>query len=308
MKYIIIVAIILAFIGGGAIVYFIQDPALVVTNTIQKGQPLALPTTASSTTPEPAATSTTRGPKSTIGESVQGNPITAYHFGTGTDEIIFIGGIHGGYAWNTSLLAYELIDYLTANPTLIPTNLTITVIPILNPDGLALVTGSTSRFTARDVAEISETKKVAGRFNANMVDLNRNFDCKWQATSKWQTQTVSGGGREFSEPESQAIRDYVTEVTPAAIITWYSAAGGVYASRCTNQVSEETAAITQLFAQAADYSAHETFDDYEISGDMVNWFAAQNIPAISVILTTHEGTDWSQNKAGVEALLTFYTK
>ena len=27
-----------------------------------------------------------------------------------------------------------------------------------------------------------------GRFNANNVDLNRNFDCSWQATSSWRGQ------------------------------------------------------------------------------------------------------------------------
>jgi murein tripeptide amidase MpaA len=64
------------------------------------------------------------------------NPITAYHYGTGDKEILFVGGIHGGYEWNTALVAYQLMDYLKANPNVIPKNVKVTVIPVLNPDGL----------------------------------------------------------------------------------------------------------------------------------------------------------------------------
>src|ERR1035437_10143538 len=38
-----------------------------------------------------------------IGKSVQGRNIIAYHYGTGATEIIFVGGIHGGYSWNTEI-------------------------------------------------------------------------------------------------------------------------------------------------------------------------------------------------------------
>jgi hypothetical protein len=41
----------------------------------------------------------------------------------------------------------------------------------------------------------------------NDVDLNRNFDCKWQPTSTWRSTSVSAGTQPFSEPEAAAIRD-----------------------------------------------------------------------------------------------------
>jgi len=240
-----------------------------------------------------------------IGRSAGQNNISAYHFGTGDTEVLFIGGIHGGYSWNTALLGFELIDWLEKNEAKIPDNIKVTVIPVMNPDGLEKVTGKTDRFISADVNK-TESVRVTGRFNNNNVDLNRNFACEWQATGTWQSRAVSGGTAAFSEPEAQAVKAYVELNEPAAVVTWYSAAGGVYASDCKNGVSEATLALTNLFAKASGYNAHEEFDYYEITGDMVNWLASQRIPAISVLLTNHEQTEFDKNLAGVEAVLKFY--
>ncbi len=242
-----------------------------------------------------------------IGMSVGGNSINAYHYGEGSDELLFVGGIHGGYEWNTALLAFELMDYLKGNPDVIPKNLKVTLIPVLNPDGLNRVVGKTGRFVPADVSPSSETV-IAGRFNANTVDLNRNFDCDWQKEGKWQTKTVSGGSEAFSEPESQAVKNYIEKNKPMAAIVWYSAAGGVFASNCHGGVSTETNAITKLFADASGYPAYQSFNFYEITGDMVNWLAKENIPAISVLLTNHTDTEFDKNLKGIKALFKRYTK
>ena len=128
--------------------------------------------------------------QSVIGTSVEGRPISAYTFGTGDTELLFVGGIHGGYEWNSVLLAYTFIDYLEANPSIIPPHLSITVIPSANPDGVFKVIGTEGRFVITDVPAIDQS---AGRFNAHKVDLNRNFACKWQATSTWRSLPVSAG-------------------------------------------------------------------------------------------------------------------
>ncbi|MES2409502.1 MAG: M14 family zinc carboxypeptidase [Patescibacteria group bacterium] len=246
-------------------------------------------------------------PVVSIGKSVEGRDITAYHFGTGTTEVLFVGGIHGGYAWNTSLLAYQLMDYLKANPAIVPANVKVTVIPVLNPDGLNVVTGVDGRFTASQVSKVASVL-VSGRFNANDVDINRNFDCDWQASGKWQDKTVSGGANAFSEPESVAVQNYVIGNKPAAVIGWYASAGGVYASSCHNGVLKQTTDITKVFSDASGYPAHEDYNYYELTGDMMNWLAKNNIPAVSVLLKNHTDTDWSQNKAGIEAVLKYFTK
>jgi len=242
--------------------------------------------------------------KTVFGRSVDGNDLTAYHFGSGDTEVLFVGGIHGGYSWNTVLVAYELMDYLEANPDKIPDNVKVSVIPVLNPDGLEKVTGKLGQFSPSDVSG----NTVAGRFNANDVDLNRNFDCQWQEKGTWQNKTVSGGSAPFSEPEADAMRGYIESKNPAAVITWYSAAGGVYSSSCNNGVSAETKELTKLYAEASGYKGYEEFDYYAITGDMVNWLAKEGVPAISVLLTTHTDTEWSKNLKGIEAILNHYAE
>ena len=302
MKNIIIVFLVILLIGLG-VYFFIQNPS---TNTS--------PAQEQATT---GAIETKQADKSKtiIGASVEQRDIIAYHYlpadevgGVGTTtELLLVGGIHGGYEWNTVLVAYQMMDYLKTNPDVIPANLKVTVIPVLNPDGLNKVVGTTSPFTLADVPSSPETA-ASGRFNANNVDLNRNFDCDWQATGKWQNKTVSGGSEVFSEPESRAIKNYIETNKPAAIIVWYSSAGGVFASNCHNGVSSETNTIMEKFANASGYPAYDSFDFYATTGDLTNWLAKINIPAISVLLTNHTDTEWNKNLAGIKALLSYYGK
>lgn len=249
----------------------------------------------------------TDGGQTIIGDSAGGNDITAYHFGSGDREVLLVGGIHGGYSWNTSLVAYEAIDYFEANPDVVPDEVMVTVIPVLNPDGLEKIIGKTGRFAASDVLA-SSLSAEEGRFNDNNVDLNRNFDCDWQASGIWQNKTVSGGSSAFSEPEARAIRNYIQTYNPEAVLVWYSAAGGVFASSCHSGVLPETLALTNLYADASGYPAYEEFDFYEITGDMVNWLAKEGVPAISVLLTNHQDTEWAKNRAGLEAMLNYYAQ
>ena len=301
MKTNTIVSILVGLIILGGLFYYFKKSDTLPFGSVTTNQQSA--TTPATTTVKtiPVVDKT----KTVIGTSVQNRAITAYHFGTGAKEILFVGGIHGGYSWNTSLLAYELMDYLRANPNAVPSNVTVTVIPVLNPDGLSKVVSVDGRFTKADVSPV-ESVKVSGRFNANNVDLSRNFDCNWKAVGVWQTKPVSGGTAVFSEPESLAIKNYVDTHTVVGAVIWYSAAGGVYASRCNDVTLAQTMAITELYAKASTYPAHESYDFYETTGDMVNWLASKSIPAISVLLTTHEATEWSKNLSGVKSLLTYY--
>lgn len=293
MKTTLIAVVLVVIVGAG--IYFVPKYFSGPTGQEQPTPPAA----------DEQATSTQRAAVEAIGKSVEGHDITAYHYGKGETELLFVGGIHGGYSWNTVLVAYELMDYLEANPTAIPTKVTVTVIPVLNPDGLEKIVGSAGRFEAADVPQGST---VPGRFNANNVDLNRNFDCEWQTSGTWQNTKVSGGSKAFSEPESAALKAFIEAHKPSAAIVWYSAAGGVFASNCNNGVSPETLTLTNAYAKASGYKAYETFDFYSITGDMVNWFAKQEIPAISVLLTNHTDVEWEKNLKGIEALLAHYAE
>lgn len=300
MKKIIIGLVILVVVLAGALVYFLTDKDTkepIPENTMEQNEVPEV------TNEEPEE----EGPETNLGTSVEGRPIMAYNYGDGEERLVFVGGIHGGYSWNTVLVAYELMDHLEKNPEVIPDNVRVTVIPVMNPDALSVVVDSDGRFESGDVS-VAKAKTIESRLNANDVDLNRNFDCDWQEEGTWQSRTVSGGDSVFSEPESQAFRNYVASSTPAGVVVWYSAAGGVFASSCHNSVSKETSDLTRIFAEASGYKAYEEFDFYEITGDMVNWLAKEKIPAISVLLSNHTEVEWDKNRKGIEALLNYYAK
>ncbi|MCF7815633.1 MAG: hypothetical protein K9M10_01760 [Candidatus Pacebacteria bacterium] len=240
-----------------------------------------------------------------IGTSVEGRSIMTYTYGHGDTQLLFVGGIHGGYEWNSQLLAYQFIDYLEINESTIPENITVTIIPSANPDGLHAVIGKEGRFDESDAAT-ENTSAGLGRFNTNNVDLNRNFDCKWKPESMWRGNVVSAGTAAFSEPESAALRDFVIKIKPSAVVFWHSQSNAVYASECENGILPETYTLMNTYATAAKYPAVDTFDAYEITGDAEGWLASIGIPAITVELSTHKNTDWEKNLAGVSALFMKY--
>ncbi len=267
-------------------------------------------TTSSDLATNSTSTMTTKneGTQVVIGKSVEGRNIMAYNYGSGPTRLLFVGGVHGGYSWNTALLAYQVMDYLKTNPSAVPSNVTVTVIPALNPDGLNKAVGTDGVFL-KSAVSTKNSVLVDSRFNSNKVDLSRNFDCDWQANAVWQDKPESGGTTIFSEPESYAIKNYVETHKVNGAVVWYSSAGGVYASSCGGSAaSPETVAITNLYASASGYKAYQDFSYYKTTGDMVNWLAKENIPSISVLLATHTDTELDKNVKGVNALIQHFAK
>lgn len=242
----------------------------------------------------------------TIGRSVLGRKIEAYTYGDGKSHLLFVGGIHGGYEWNSVLLSYQFIDYLKNNPAFIPKDITITVIPSANPDGVFKVIGKEGSFNLSDVPS-DEGAIGNGRFNANNVDLNRNFDCKWQPKSTWRNNIVSAGTAPFSEPETKTIKDFVLKYKPEAVVFWHSQSNAVYASECENGILPRTLDVMNVYAKASGYPAIKSFDAYEVTGDAEGWLASIDIPAITVELKTHKTIEWDKNLAGIKKLLEYFS-
>lgn len=225
-------------------------------------------------------------------------PIVSYQLGEGDQSLVLVGGLHGGYEWNTILLAYAFLDHLRLEPNSIPDSITVTIIPNANPDGLYAVTRRSGRFTVDDVDEDA----VPGRFNGNFVDLNRNWDCEWMPNAVWRDNPVSGGSAPFSEVENQILRDFFLAGEPTAVLFYHSAVGGVFASGC-GQIDPASERLTAIYSEASGYPQSGGFQQYVITGDASNWLAGRGIPAITVELTTHESIDWRMNLAGLNALM-----
>lgn len=217
-----------------------------------------------------------------LGESAQGRPLAAWRFGEGPRRIVLIGGIHGGYEVNTVALAELLVDHFRDHPADALPGVEIVIVPRANPDGLEIGTG------------------LEARFNANGVDLNRNWGCDWQSTAVLRDIDIDPGPRPFSEPESQALRAYFLAEPPDAVVFYHSAIGAVFMGACG---AEHPPAdwMGDLLADATGYPYSE-FSHYDVTGDASNWLAERGIPAAVIELVTRDDPEFSHNLAGVTAL------
>ena len=127
--------------------------------------------------------------KQIAGKSVEGRPIMYSGLGQGSDVTFIMAAIHGDEPAGTSLVNY-LLEYLNRHPELL-LGRKVVILPIANPDGLA--------------------KKT--RFNANKVDLNRNFFAENRIND------ANTGPSALSEPEAHIINELILQYNPERIIS-----------------------------------------------------------------------------------------
>jgi hypothetical protein len=217
-----------------------------------------------------------------LGDSVEGQALWAWQFGHGDQRLVLVGGIHGGYEANSTLLAEMLVDHYRDNPEDMIPGVQLTIIPAANPDGL------------------TRGSDLEARFNANGVDLNRNWGCAWEPTAFLRDIEVSPGPRPFSEPETQALRAFFLAHKPAAVVFFHSAIGAIYMGSCGNHQKADW--MGDLLEEATGYPYRASFDYYEVSGDATDWLAERDIPAATVELYTRDSPEFERNLQGVQAL------
>lgn len=219
------------------------------------------------------------------GTSYNGNALLAYRLGTGSSARALVGGIHGGYEWNTTSLVSETLVYLQETPDLIPSDVTLYVIPCANPDGAA-----------------AGTDALQGRVNGNGVDLNRNWDYGHQMTATHGTRPVFAGVRPFSEPETRALRDLIFECDVELVVFYHSAMGKIFSG--ANTGTSATFELAEMMARATGYPHTLQGVPGQIStGQAIDYLSRAGVGAIDVELTTHGAIDWERNWRGVRAFL-----
>lgn len=222
-----------------------------------------------------------------IGVSVEGRPLDVHRFGTGEHAYMIVAGIHGGYEWNTVSLADELIEELRADPSLVPQNRTLYLLRVLNPDGYAKDDGPD------------------GRANANNVDINRNWDANWQANwygaHCWNYRFITAGSEPGSEPETKALAKFLVERKVEALISYHSAALGIFAGGWPNDKNSLNLAYS--LSLVSPYSYPPVSSDCAYTGQLIDWASAQGIAAVDVELTNHVDTDLAINLRILDAFL-----
>jgi hypothetical protein len=205
---------------------------------------------------------------SNIGQSVQGRDISMAMAGyEGKVAIVVVGSIEGEQE-PTHDLVNALVNYYQQNHGQIPDSVTFYLIPSINPDG------STS----------------GSRYNANGVDLNRNW-----GTSDWKSnaavpgypngKTGAGGNYPFSEPETRALRDLLLRLKSSTsrlqVVILHSSVhrsgGEVYPSGSSSEN------VARVYANAANYDIKYGWDQYTTSGEAITWCDEQGIVAIDIV-------------------------
>ena len=213
-----------------------------------------------------------------IGRSVARRPIEVFTFGNGPLKRLIVAGIHGGREWNTIRLAELLMEHLRAHPETVPAEVTLYILPNLNPDGEARAHGP------------------AGRVNDHGVDLNRNWPWNWQEdwsrAGCWTLLPVTGGTHAASEPEVAALLSFIQGNDIDALISYHSAALGIFAGGYDYPPS---VSLAEAVAEVTTYPWPPIDTGCEMTGDLTDWAAAKRIAAIDIELTNHTSTDFSQN-------------
>ncbi len=215
-----------------------------------------------------------------IGTSVQGRSILAYKYGNGPKKVIFVGAIHGNEQSSTYLLN-SLISYLDNNPWQVPSDHTVIIIPIANPDGYA----------------------ANSRCNSRGVDLNRNFP-----TGDWKSDVNSpgcsyGGPSSLSEPESRALAGYISSQGARIVLSYHAVAGIVAANEAGNSL-----ALAHLYGQKSGYpsygnEADDSYFDYDTTGAFENWMGERGIPGILIELRSNYGNEFYTHLDAILAMI-----
>ncbi len=224
-----------------------------------------------------------------IGYSTNHTRLDAYQFGNGSQVVVIIGGLHAGFAPSSVTVALKTITYFTDNPDKLPDGVTLFVLPNVNPDSLHF------------------PGEKAGRLNGNEVDPNRNFDCNWQPVGKFRDGTINGGAAAFSEVETQAIRDFVFDVDPVAVIFYEAKAtnGMITPGECNGRDSGSIS-LGQTYHAESNYEIYTGFD---LTGDGSDWLTLQGIPSIAILLRDYDSlsnSEWRRNRDGILAVLDRY--
>jgi hypothetical protein len=192
---------------------------------------------------------------------------------------MFIAGIHGGYERNTIELARQLIDYIERNPQTIPHEVTLYILPSLNPDGDARAVGA------------------LGRANERNVDLNRNWpvnwDSEWPRGGCWSQLQLTAGAYPGSEPETAALLNFLTRNVVDALINYHSASLGIFPGG--SPPDPDSARLARTLADISPYPYPPIETGCLYTGTLVDWTSARGTASVDLELTNHRDTDFEIN-------------
>lgn len=230
-----------------------------------------------------------------IGNSVLGNSIPCIKIGTGNKEVFYNASFHAN-EWITTIVLMKFIEdysYAYANDGKIYNysardlfnDTTLYVVPMVNPDGVNLVTGrlrpGTTYFNkastiASNYPDISFPS--GWKANINGVDLNLQFPAGWlQAKQiKYEQGFTSPAPRDFvgfgplTEPEALNVYNFTLSHNFNLILAYHSQGKVIY-WRFSGFNPPKSEYIGRQFANSSGYSLESTPYSSSFAG-YKDWF------------------------------------
>ncbi|MFZ5517182.1 MAG: M14 family metallopeptidase [Candidatus Zhuqueibacterota bacterium] len=210
------------------------------------------------------------------------------------EPVVILLGAHHAREWISVdipfLIAKKLLEQQATDAALaqLVANSEIWIVPMVNPDGHqhSVITDRLWRKNRRNNGD--------GTYG---VDLNRNYSYQWggPGSSGDTYSDIYRGPSPFSEPETQAVRNFLEAQKPTALISYHSYSQLIlYPWGYTNSPAPDKALMNGLAVALSDkiravhgkyYSPGQASTLYLSSGDTTDWlYALLSTPSFTIEL------------------------
>lgn len=229
-----------------------------------------------------------------VGYSVMGKNIPALYLGRGKRRILFCAAHHAN-EWLTSLVLLNFIRNLCENG--IDDKFTACFVPLINPDGMDLVTGNLDSGSFYEEAEelASQYPQIpfpsGWKANIRGVDLNLQYPARWEKAKmiKAKLGYNTPAPRDFvgfcplCEPESSALAELTESFLPHVAIALHSQGEVIYYSHASS-APKGARQLGKKMAAASGYQLENTPVESDNAG-YKDWVISRfGIPAYTIEL------------------------
>lgn len=177
-----------------------------------------------------------------IGESVMEKKIYCISYGEG-ERRLFLNGAHHGLEYITSAFLMQFLrEYarcikdselmLGYDVRTLYKRVALYVVPMVNPDGVDIALHGldiTNVYHRRLISMVGiHSFNRVWQANANGVDINHNYDARWNVVQRSPAPSKYSGPYPESEPETRAVTEFVRAQDFDMLMAFHSQGGEIY--------------------------------------------------------------------------------